>query len=246
MATRQRHFPYQHPTFGTARNPKTASYWKRSVYYWWWEYLRRSEDYRKTVTSDGDGPLSDLYRDFGDVINTDFKTWWSTDERGAFLFAQPPARSIRVVDGETGFLQESNTLVIEIPLELPKSHLAKRFRQILAERHDGKAGHRYVNVTGPKYPVTGKVDVKFLEVALQVWDLRKQEPAKPLWQIGNELRVGSRLNHIKRDDKGASLTDKKNVLAATTSRYLRKADTMINNVGRGVFPSSSSLNKAPY
>lgn len=238
MATRQRHFPYQHPTFGTARNPKTASYWKRSVYYWWWEYLRRNEDYRQTIASDGDGPLSDLYRDFGDVIDTDFKTWWSTDERGAFLFAQPPTRSIRVVGDLEEFQQESGTIVMEIPLELPKTHLARRFRQILAEHHDGKAGQRYVSAPGPRYQVTGKVDVRFLEKALAVWDARKKEPMKPLWQIGNELLLGSRMNHVRANEtKGAALTDKKNVLAATTSRYLRKAKKIIRSTAIGKFPA---------
>jgi hypothetical protein len=208
------------------------------VYYWWWEYLRRNEDYGQTVASNGDGPLSSLYRDFGDVINTDFKTWWSTDERGAFLFAKPPSRSIRVLDLEQGIQQESGTLALEVPLELPKSHLAKRFRQILADHHGGKRGPRYVNDFGPRYLVTGKVDVQFLEIALQVWDERQLHPSKALWEIGNDLRVGNRLNHIKPSEvKGPALSDKKNVLAATTSRYLRKAKKIIRSTATGKFPA---------
>jgi len=37
-STTQRHFAYRHPTFGTAKAPKSLSHWQGSVYYWWWEY----------------------------------------------------------------------------------------------------------------------------------------------------------------------------------------------------------------
>src|SRR5262249_16591704 len=91
----RRNFPYQSPTFGTKKHPKSG---KDSVYYWWWEYLRRNPQYRKTCESGGLGPLADLYKDFGDVRNDNFKAWWKENDRGAMLFARPPAEvSVRVL-----------------------------------------------------------------------------------------------------------------------------------------------------
>jgi len=62
-----RHFPYQHPTFGTAKRPKAAFAWEESVYYWWWAYLKRNKEYLACCENGGAGPLSDHYKDFGDV-----------------------------------------------------------------------------------------------------------------------------------------------------------------------------------
>ncbi len=39
----------------------------------------------------------------------------------------------------------------------------------------------------------------------------------------------------------ATLTAKKNILAATASRYIRKAEAMIENVGRGRFPDTTLI-----
>ena len=84
-----RHFPYQHPTFGTDKKPKTPRNWEDTVYYLWWAYLKRNEDYLKTCEAKGKGKLSALYKDFGDVRGDDFKRWWNEDERGANLFSNP-------------------------------------------------------------------------------------------------------------------------------------------------------------
>ena len=50
-------------------------YFENSIYYLWWEFLRRNEEYKKCCETDGKGPLNELYKDFGDVFNVKFKTW---------------------------------------------------------------------------------------------------------------------------------------------------------------------------
>jgi len=117
-----RHFPYQHPTFGTAKNPKTSSHWKVSVYYWWYEYLKRNDDYRKTCAGNGKGKCAKVFEHFGDVTKQEFKEWWSDGDRGARLFAEPPTPTIRVVspeDVEEGRFQRENTLVLEVLIHQP-------------------------------------------------------------------------------------------------------------------------------
>ena len=73
---KSRHFPFAHPTFGTQSNPKSSSHWKKSVYYWWFEYLRRNEQYKLTCENNGYGDCEELFKLFGDVTSTDFKKWW--------------------------------------------------------------------------------------------------------------------------------------------------------------------------
>jgi len=97
-----RHFPYQHPTFGTDKKPRTPRHWEDTVYYLWWAYLKRNEDYLKTCESKGKGKFSALYKDFGDVRGDSFKKWWNEGERGANLFSNPTTedRINLLVNGE--------------------------------------------------------------------------------------------------------------------------------------------------
>lgn len=248
-----RHFAFEHPTFGTAKNPKTASHWEKSVYYWWYEYLRRNEDYRKTCLSGGKGKCAKLYEDFGDIHAVGFKTWWATGDRGAILFAEPPTPSIQVIHPDSGVLGTTGnrSLVLEVPLDLPINYLVARFRKIVSMHHGGKKGLRHSSKSQARYQVHGKVDVAFLDTALLVWDERQANPKKPLWQIAHDLRVisvehrltagelNTKDSHSARRHDSPVVQDKKNLHAATASRYLKKAEAMIANAGKGVFPKSS-------
>lgn len=233
-----RHFPYRHPTFGTAKNPKSASHWKVSVYYWWFEYLRRNEDYRQTCMAGGKGKCAKVYEHFGDVTSTSFKQWWTDDDRGAGLFAEPPTPSIQVIspeDVQEGGFQGENTLILRVPMGLPINFLVRNFREVVSKRHAGKRGKRYLSSSKAMFQATGKVDVVFLETALMVWDAKTAEPKKPLWQIAQDLRISSS-HKLYPDDSPSVIADKKNVLAATASRYYRKAVQMIARAGEGRFP----------
>lgn len=241
----KRHFAYKHPTFGTVKNPKTASHLRQSVYYWWYEYLKRNEDYRKTCENTGKGKCAKLYKDFGDIYSVEFPSWWKAEERGARLFAEPPTSSIRVIDGDAVVLREheGQSLVLEVPLNLPINHLVNRFRDIISKHHQGKKGHRHNAVSHAIYVVRGKVDIAFLETALMVLDERQEHPKKPLWRIANELRIGSKENLLNSTDSPKAAEDKRNILAATASRYVKKAREMVTNVGKGIFPLATKISK---
>src|SRR5262249_29513954 len=93
-----RHFPYKNPVFGTKNRPNPERAWRKSEYYWGWEYLGRKPKYLKPCQSGGRGRMAALYRDFGDVRKDDFKAWWTEKDRGAELFAEPPVdKSVHVV-----------------------------------------------------------------------------------------------------------------------------------------------------
>ena len=85
------------------------------------------------------------------------------------------------------------------------------------------------------FQAKGKIDVPFLEIALTCWDVRTADPKKPLWQIGQEVGIGGG-NRITQSDTAAAITEKKNILGAPVSRYIRKATRMIQLAGEGRFP----------
>ncbi len=63
---------------------------------------------------------------------------------------------------------------------------------------------------------------------MAVYDRWLLEP-KPLWRIAVDLRL-FQMEHDR------PTPDKANRAAATTSRYIRKAKLIIENVGKGLFP----------
>lgn len=243
----KRHFAHPNPRFGTKKNPANPSAWKNSIYYLWFEYLRRNEDYKATCENGGKGKCANLFMDFGDIYSEDFKTWWQTDDHGAILFAEPPKRSIEVIT-ESNVLSklDEKTLVLSIPLNLPSAFLVKRYREILKKYHAGERGIKALSSSKSNalYPTTtDRIAINFLEVALKVWDERKANPKKPLWLLAQDLNL-SMMNHVPigkngKIPRGGHVANQKNRLAATASRYLRKANAAIVNIARGRFPDYS-------
>lgn len=227
-----RHFPYKHPTFGTDKRPKPASAWQGSVYYWWWEYLRRNKDYQIACNSSDKGEFAALFDDFG-VLGDDFKAWWSG--HGVHLFAEPPAEeTVRVL--EQGEIVPKGTLTISFPLNLPKKHLEKRFKELLMKEHQGKRGRQMAKLSQARYRVQGQPNVPALEIGLRVYDHAMKNQGMPLWQIGNTLPKFQEWNKILPSDTPAQITDKKNALAATVCRYIKRVKKNIERTGEGLFP----------
>jgi hypothetical protein len=239
MAGKQRHFPYQHPTFGRKTNPKPSSAWQRSVYYWWFEYLRRHEGYALTCKRGGKGKFSKLYAEFGDVHEADFKTWWTTDNRGVELFAEPKSVSelqLVQLDDLQGIAPDPIVAYVQVPLNLPKRFLKQEFAKLLLKHHQGQRGVRHARSSNARYPVHGQPNMPALRVTLQVYDLKKAEPELKLWQIGERLRLFQFAQIAADGDTPLTIANKRNIMAATVSRYLRKAQAMIDNVAVGIFP----------
>ena len=243
---RRRHFQYQHPRFGSGRKPRPPSGWERSVYYWWWEYLRRHVGYRRCCERGGVGAYSALYRDFGDVHATDFKAWWSSSvggrERGVVLFAEPNAplelREIGSSDEWDTSWSAETVLVAAVPLSQSKRHLQRRFAALLAKRHKGRRGRPNTKTSAAKYPVYRKFSVPALRQMLAVYDLRKAEAGLTLAEIGQRLRLVKRAMPSK-GDTPKDAAAKRNVLNTTVGRYLKHAAAIIANTGRGNFPQAT-------
>jgi hypothetical protein len=240
------HFPAKSPRFGRKTNPLPLPYQQASCYFWWWEYLRRNQDYKKTCENGGKGKCTKLYQDFGDVYSVDFRTWFNTDDRGQRLFAEPHIPDMKVVTLETAKERMTeHTILVTVPLNLTQAHLLKTFRSILNKHHEGERGVRVRQTSQAKYQLMGKEDTAFLEMALAVWDMRQAHPDMALWEIANETRCVKREHLIRAEDRNkdlqGELAGKKNILAATASRYVKKANAMIENVGKGFFPAPYPL-----
>lgn len=240
-------FAAQHPTFGTKHNRKSLSYQQRSPYYWWWAYLRRNEDYLKCCANGGSGKLAELYEDFGDVRSEDFHKWWTEDNRGARLFAEQyrPLFQLNAATEWDSSWDSSNMLVVAVPLQngVSKRDIQKAFASLLKTKHKAKRGRSTTKWTSStaKYPISRNYTIESLRLTLSVYDeymknqKLKKSQQKTLWEIGVDIRLVSSAMPNAKDDKVDNY-EKRNLMAASVSRYLRRAKAIVEGVALGKFP----------
>lgn len=239
IKTPQRHFPYQHPTFGRVTKKRHPDSWKRTVYYWWWSYLRRNQEYLRCCESGGRGKLSKLYQDFGDVRSDDFQKWWTVGDRGAKLFSNPVTESTVRLLGIGDVVTGENQLTISFPLSLPKRYLKKRLNDLLIKHHKGQRGVQQAKTSKAKYQFKGQPNCDGLERALKVYDyleeLKLQGIKKPQWKVAMDLNIVEDEYRIHRTDSPKVAEDKRRVLTAIIGRLKKKANIMVKNTGKGIF-----------
>ena len=234
-------FPYQHPLFkrSTKSSPLKGVYYEDSVYYSWFQFLRRNKEYEDTCRFGGEGRLNGLYKDFGDVFNVDFKTWWKTDDRGATLFANALPPEFKIINDSSEFIENPNVIYIQIPLELPKSFLHQKLKEVLSDNHigrihRGKRGVRTNLVPTAKYPVSKHFYKEKLKKYLEVYDFKNNNPKLKLWEIAIETKNGFLVCNPL--DSESEIKRQKTVLANTTKRILKKVDKLIAGTSEGLFP----------
>jgi len=148
----------------------------RSVYYYWWAFLRLNESYIECCKKGGKGQHAALYRDFGDVRNEarpkiekdadHFKAWWV--ERGAFLFCEPqefpmPQLIERPVEG----MNYGANLMISVPYSNELEETIHQIRMLLRpkfEEHYRNEG----DSSKALYRQADKCNLSALEYSLQL------------------------------------------------------------------------------
>ena len=237
-----------------------AEPWKCSVYYYWWEYLRRHEGYRRTCLSGGKGKYARLYEDFGDVHSCDdFWTWWRAHQN---LFCEPTSRGIQ--ECLLNRHSDEDELILSVPLEVRSVHLIRMFRRILQENDERIRKARAKSRA--RYPVCAKPSLAALHTSLTIWDIKQAHPKLKLYEIFDyaadsttiaiDERVVIKLDeddepfviHLARAEREAQKTGIEDVFlrqarnvvrrrkAQTVNRHIKTARAYIDNVALGKFP----------
>lgn len=206
---------------------KGALPYQRSVYYYWWLFLKEHEGYRACCEAGGTGEYASLYADFGDVRDDDFIAWWKGG--GRLLFCIPQDDPIHLYPSAEFTLNEDNRVVVSLPVDRDVDEMLAELKQLLKPlrkhvpvRDDGKRA---------KYEVATKPVLSSLHQHWQVWRLKKQKPDMKLHEIADEVGITA-------DDKEGK--DPKQLKAIIVSRYKRQAETLIEYVGKGIFPITSA------
>jgi len=110
--------------------PKTV---KSSPFFWWFMFLRLNNDYQETIKNNGIGKCSQLFKDFGDVVNNDFKTWW---REHSYLFAETPTQyTFKQAKKFTDLapFDSSDAINVVVPLSWDQKSLKKYFSLLLTK-----------------------------------------------------------------------------------------------------------------
>jgi hypothetical protein len=221
--------------------------WDNSVYYLWWEFLRRNEDYKRTCENDGKGKCERLYADFGNVHEVTFREWWTKDDRGARLFSEPPLPNdvVALTSEGVGALPEAwdskSLLVVAIPLSLRKRLIQQKLRKILARHHKRKRGQRTFKESRALYPIATTFRIHSLKKMLELHDLLQTNPEMRQWDLGQRFHLGAALTEDElksgRGRKNSTAVAKRSVSAVAANKKLKHVRSIIKGVGEGVFPA---------
>lgn len=243
-------FVYAPPLLGVRKSRRKAPQpadpkserWKWSVFYYWWEYLRRHDGYRQTCEAGGIGQFAKLYADFGDVHSGDFWSWWKSHSH---LFAEPEAREANpFVPSEMQDQNQNEFIYIRIPrensLKLTLKQVTRIVKPKLAKRERNKI------ITQARYKVATKPLLPSLDMHLRVWDARRDNPDATLEQLADNANLdidhhvkGETLAHRAAlglpDDDIRKVLKRRKELAV--QRHLRIAEQYIQNVAeKATFP----------
>lgn len=228
------------PQFLSRPSAREEAQWKQSVYYWWWRYLRASKTYAHCCKLGGKrGVGRKIYKDFGDVFVSDFRTWWHENKRGESLFAEQPAplhlaELDDVTQWDAGWTKD-HVMVIAVPLFESRRRLQSKFAKLLQHRHTGQVGVPSKDRSRALRKIYGKFNLHALKTTLEVYELRQADKELRLADIGEALRLMP--NNMKEAGDTIQVAfAKRNRLSAAVGRYLGKAEALIYHAERGDFP----------
>lgn len=212
--------------------------------------MRRNTEYTACCERGGRGKHAKLYKDFGDVRNDDFRTWWGApNNKGDYLFSeQPLSLSVQKIDAVQDLDAElaSNVLLVAVNLDLGRRLLQKKFADLLQKEHMGRRGRKSLKTAAStsRYPLHRNFTTSNLKDMLRVYDAVTANNALdaadqvPLWAVGESLKLVPTAMPHKWDNR-YDKRSKHATMTMTVSRYVKQARAIIANTARGKFPNSA-------
>lgn len=204
---------------------------EQSLYKWWWEFLRESQEYPPKGRGKKNPEIVKLYGIFGD-LGDDFRTWWTG--RGRYAFCEPTGSSVGVLydsawDGpdidpdEDRLGTVPELLIVLVYKDRNQKHIIDDFRIALQKHHPGKElKEDYFKKSEIALFQKSRRDTKAFPRILKAWRLA-QKSQKPNWTwIGRQL-TGGKASKAKNLNKIAH-------------QYYERAKKIIGYAARGEFP----------
>lgn len=241
-----RNFPYAPPDYPgapyRARLPKPpyagAEGWKCSVYYYWWEYLRRHDGYKRTCERGGTGKYAALYKSFGDVHASSFTDWWWSHFH-IFTFVSDAQR----FSGKSQPHIEFPGVFLHVGYAKSKSEMMSSARDEIMKLRQRELNEELEKAI--EFKPAARPVLKSLHQHLLAWDAKKLHPdlddADLCDVAGLEVSLPydpKEIAELKAEGAGVGDLERANRRAKmlTVQRHLRIAQQYIDNVVLGQFP----------
>ena len=251
-----------YPRFGRGvySDLKAPSTVKSSPFFWWFKFLQLNSDYLDTEKNNGVGKCSDLYKDFGAVSNTDFKTWW---REHSHLFAEAKTNySLRVAKSQAELAPFDSTEAVNVvvPLNWSQKSLKKHFALLLPKIgvSSGAIGPKIgTSMSTAKYGLGRRWNCGAMESAFEVYKVRQANmdrgaktttkaqhkgavsaKFKMAWaDVGIEAKLdvaeGMEVGKVKQDT-----AEKRRVLTILAKRHYANALAYIGAAATATFPKT--------
>jgi hypothetical protein len=221
------HFIYKHPLF-TKTETARGIWYEESVYYLWFEYLKRNEKYRLFCEEQkGSKQTQALYADFGDIHSVPFKQWWR--DTGRWLFCEQTdlerVQEVQTAD-ELRLLQSENVLTLAIPLNKNVGWIKGQIDSKIKARRKALGAGDGMGVSTAKYRLNTTPSIPSLIKTLEVWGGYTEG-------VLSHVRVAKR---VKLGNKYSSDES----LRTMGHRLYKQGIGLIENVGKGVFPKHNA------
>lgn len=231
--------PDQEPTFQT--EPREPLPHEFSVYYWWWEFLKRHEGYKRCCERGGAGKYANLYADWGNIYDystNDFWDWWSTSvsvdgvviKRGEYLFGETAMRRPSVA---TEIATDVQTLTVNLPLEVRTKTLMRTMREFLKQHKKQVQVARSISTA--KYPYINNIRTPTLHRVLRAYDIH-QHYGKTMTQYEKYRQTTGQSLVEKHSHTDLPTMESKRRETMEFRRMLTMAEDYIYFAGLGEFP----------
>lgn len=176
---------------------------------------------------DGYGPDHRCWPLFGDVQNLSFWDWWNEREYDVFAHGSSLGVWELNTDEDVAKARAEGLVIVSVDMSCSRAYLDKYFHEILVG-HGVEMGRKRTRKNGeiaePKWFFEAKPDTQALRLYLDVYRLSKQGLSH--WEVAKQLKINTT----------ATQNNKRNVIEATVSRYLKKANRIIKGLNYGKFP----------
>lgn len=205
---------------------RDAPLWQRSVYYYWWAFLRENDAYMETCEGGGEGPMAALFTDFGDVRDDSFMRWWRT---ARLLFCEPPHDEIEVYLSPPRTHDNESRVLLSIPVSGDMTRTFSELKQLLKPVVKTVTQNRSGESLA-RYPVETKAVLTSLHQHWLAWQTHKAHPNATLAELADLAGIAAG-GQGPADDRLV-----RTLKAVKMGRYLSGAKALIYNVGFGRFP----------
>ena len=220
---------------------------KKTPIYWWFLTLQASDEYLLCCRSQGKGKLANLYKDFGDIDKKSFAQWWANQGRKIFA-ERKKLKKVEAIEDRRQLDRlniHEDRLIIEVPLTLRRQTAIRQIGKQLKKAYEAReAIDIWQQSTAKRQVIKSKIRMSTVEMLLNVWQIRNQNPTLSNYEIGQKAKID--LDLLARTTDGDQLDEalERRRMQIAVSRYLAQAKNLIANAEKGIFPSLQDPSKA--